>query len=92
MQVTGGEARFSVTVNGIGIEPEYHSRIFVPFKRLHSSKIPGSGIGPAICQRVMERYGGKIWVESEAGAGATFIFSLPESVLSRAGESRKGAE
>jgi PAS domain S-box-containing protein len=71
------EWRFAVTDNGMGIEPEYYLMIFGVFKRLHGSAIPGTGIGLAICQRVIERYGGRIWVESKVGQGTSFYFTLP---------------
>jgi light-regulated signal transduction histidine kinase (bacteriophytochrome) len=76
----GGEWIFFCRDNGIGIEPQYHRHVFALFKRLHSnSDYEGTGIGLAICQKIVERYGGKIWVESAAGQGATFRFSLPVS-------------
>ncbi len=77
---TGGVLRFEIADNGMGIDPQYHGSIFVAFKRLHGKQIPGTGIGLAICQRVVERYGGRIWVESEAGNGSTFVFTLPDDL------------
>jgi signal transduction histidine kinase len=71
------EWRLAVADNGMGIDAEYHRTIFGLFKRLHGRKVPGTGIGLAICQRIVERCGGRIWVESKLGAGATFYFTLP---------------
>jgi light-regulated signal transduction histidine kinase (bacteriophytochrome) len=68
---------FAITDNGIGIDAQYHERIFGLFKRLHGPSIPGVGLGLAICRKIVERHGGKIWVESQAGQGSTFRFTLP---------------
>ncbi len=68
-----------VSDNGIGIDPQFHDHVFGVFRRLHAREFSGTGIGLAICKAIVEKHGGRIWVESQEGHGATFYFALPKS-------------
>jgi PAS domain S-box-containing protein len=75
----GNEWQFSVKDNGLGIDPKQFDRIFQIFHRLHAeTDRPGAGIGLSVCKRIVERHGGRIWVDSQLGAGSTFYFTLPK--------------
>ena len=78
-KIEEGQLQFSVADNGIGINPSYHDRIFEMFTRLNNrSKYQGSGIGLATCKKIVQKYDGEIWIESQEGKGSTFFFTLPK--------------
>jgi light-regulated signal transduction histidine kinase (bacteriophytochrome) len=71
------ECIISVRDNGVGIAPKYHAQVFEAFRRLHGKNIPGNGIGLALCRRIVQAHGGRIWVESEGSGGSVFKFTIP---------------
>jgi chemotaxis family two-component system sensor kinase Cph1 len=80
VEARGAEWVFSIRDNGIGIDPKYSEKVFEMFERLHSqAHYPGTGIGLAICKKIIEGHNGRIWVEPGEGGGARFLFTLPRA-------------
>jgi signal transduction histidine kinase len=81
IEAEAGEGQWTISIqdNGVGIEPQYLERIFEPFQRLHGREYPGSGIGLALCRKVIERHGGRIWADPQPGAGTVFRFTLEDA-------------
>jgi len=78
-QIEGGW-KILIADNGPGIAPQFHEGIFQPLKRLHGTEIAGTGMGLAVCRKIVERHGGLIWVDTNERGGATFSFTLPVSI------------
>ena len=76
---SGGEWVIEARDNGVGIPPVFHERIFELYTRLHGKSVPGNGLGLSVCRAIVEAHGGKMWVESVPGQGASFFFTLPHS-------------
>ncbi|MEK7751475.1 MAG: ATP-binding protein, partial [Acidobacteriota bacterium] len=90
---SGNEWVFAVEDNGIGLDPKYAGRIFQLFQRLHTrAERPGAGVGLAVVKRIVERHGGRVWVESEPGKGATFYFTIPAQALPTGSGHRTSSE
>ncbi len=85
-ECAGSECRFLVSDNGVGFDPAYAEQIFQPLKRLHGRETPGTGMGLAICRRIVQAHGGRIWADSRPGQGSRFYFTLPRARIPRSGD------